>query len=460
MVSIHLSPDRATCREGPVPGARSMSPQPQGRICHTHSQPKSANGGNTDGGSGHRRHRRVAVRRKPKLEDLRTLPPEPHAAGKARRHVFEHCVHRQCDVALDEMWLRLSNPLDQLRPVNRGIVPSPTTTCPRLKHDSDVAVMRSSVHVGVWRGFDFRRLVEQVGGNTAARTRFRWIHSHLLASPRLSVGTHHDPSRLRFIPALAGDTPYSVWRPVLSSLFHPRPRGGIRVPSTSASAARRFIPALGGTRTNTASSPPSSWLIPARAARRARVRDPEGRATAWLGVVFGVARAPTRTRRLARLRQYDAPAAVRTAGILWKELVVFVLDDGPIRVVIVRCRPEVGTDVEVRRGGIAVVRPLAHDGADNLSDAQVLALLAPSRAPGVDAVDASAGVARHVAGDPRVDGHANTPGVSARGGSARRRRLTGRPASWPVLPAVPAQHARCDFLSDLRAAGDASLGWV
>ena len=121
------------------------------------------------------------------------------------------------------------------------------------------------------------------------------------------ISSRRLPARRRLHPRFGGG--YPVFSLATGAVVvHPRPRGGIRVPSTSASAARRFIPALGGTRTNTTSSPSSSWLIPARAARCTRVRDPEGRATARLGVVFGVARAPTRTRRLARLRQYDAPA--------------------------------------------------------------------------------------------------------------------------------------------------------
>ena len=61
------------------------------------------------------------------------------SGGKVRRHVLKHHVHRHCDVSLDEMGLRLRNPLDQLRLRHSPIVPSKTTLCPRMGDDADVA---------------------------------------------------------------------------------------------------------------------------------------------------------------------------------------------------------------------------------------------------------------------------------------------------------------------------------
>ena len=50
--------------------------------------------------------------------------------GKVRRQVLKHHVHRQFDVSLDEMGLRLRNPLDQLRLGHWPIVPSSAKRCP------------------------------------------------------------------------------------------------------------------------------------------------------------------------------------------------------------------------------------------------------------------------------------------------------------------------------------------
>ena len=44
------------------------------------------------------------------------------AAGETRRHVFEHHLHRELDVAFDDVGLALCNPMDQLRPDHRRIV--------------------------------------------------------------------------------------------------------------------------------------------------------------------------------------------------------------------------------------------------------------------------------------------------------------------------------------------------
>ena len=44
------------------------------------------------------------------------------ATGETRRHLLEHHLHRELDVALDDLGLLLRNPMDQLGPRHRPIV--------------------------------------------------------------------------------------------------------------------------------------------------------------------------------------------------------------------------------------------------------------------------------------------------------------------------------------------------
>lgn len=64
---------------------------------------------------------------------------DPTAAGKSPRHALKHQVHRQCDVSLDVMGLRLRNPLNHLRLRHSSTVPSNTTPCPRTGEGVDTA---------------------------------------------------------------------------------------------------------------------------------------------------------------------------------------------------------------------------------------------------------------------------------------------------------------------------------
>lgn len=57
--------------------------------------------------------------------------PVPAAAGKAYGHVGKRHVHRQCDVALDVVGLRVRGLLDPIRLCRLPVVPSSTCLVPR-----------------------------------------------------------------------------------------------------------------------------------------------------------------------------------------------------------------------------------------------------------------------------------------------------------------------------------------